>query len=161
VSEELRPRPAWARETGWIEVGPAPVAPDRAAVVERVHRYGWAFDERRADLLVDCFTADGVWEGSIMGVDPVGPFRGGRAVADWLAGFWTTQRDQRRHVFTNTLVEELGADRATVLAYLVLTSASAGAVRTETTGCYRFQLAREPDGAWRIAHLFAGFDAPF
>ena len=164
TGDGLRPRPAWARETGRIEPGPAtaaPPAPDREAVVERVHRYGWAYDERRTDLLAECFTGEGVWEGNVMGTAPIGPFRGRDAVAGWLAGFWPQQHDQRRHVLTNTVVQELAGDRATVLAYLVLTSASAGRVRMETTGCYRFELAREPDGTWRIAHLFAGFDAPF
>jgi hypothetical protein len=162
--EGLRPRPAWAHGTQWIEPGPATAAPparDREAVVERVHRYGWAFDERRPDLLAECFVPDGVWEGSIMGTATIGPFRGREAVAGWLAGFWPTQHDQRRHLLTNTVVRDLCEDRSTVLAYLLLTSASDSSVRLETTGCYRFELAREPDGTWRITHLFAGFDAPF
>ncbi|MCE0762002.1 nuclear transport factor 2 family protein [Pseudonocardia kujensis] len=162
TNEGLRPRPARARETTWLAAASAaPIADDRAAVVERVHRYGWAFDERRADLLAECFTAGGVWEGSVMGTELIGPFRGRQAVTDWLGRFWPTQPDQRRYVLTNALVEELVDDRATVLAYLVLTSASAGVVRMETTGCYRFSLAREADGCWRIAVLRAGFDAPF
>lgn len=166
---ELRPPPAWGHASGDLRlVAPGTAAAEpglRALLAEAVHRYGWAYDERRADLLAEAFTEDAVWEASIMGVDRVGPFRGRDAITAWLADFWPAQTDQRRHVLTNVVLQsaagEPDRDRAEVVAYLILLASSDAATRIETAGFYRFALRREADGAWRIAHLFAGFDAPF
>lgn len=161
---DLRPVPGWARSHGHVRLRPpvaAEPASDRLLVGERIARYGWAYDERDRAALAECFTADGVWEGLVMGGDRVGPVEGRDAIADFLAGFWAQQTDQRRHVFTNVVVDALSADRADAHAYLVLTAAHGGAMAPVTTGPYRFELAREPDGVWRIARLAAGFDAPF
>lgn len=162
------PVPGWARTSGHATVGPqvagsadpATEALDRLLIAERIARYGWGYDERDLALLADCFTVDGVWEGSIMGGDRVGPHEGRDAVVAFLTEFWAVQTDQRRHVFTNVVVEELAGDRAVAHAYLVLTASSAGAMTPVTNGPYRLVLRRDA-GVWRIAHLLAGFDAPF
>jgi len=164
---DLRPAPAWARACGHVRLHPAGAtgrhdpAADRLVVAERIARYGWAYDERDRDALAECFTRDGVWEGLLMGRDPVGPVQGPEAIADFLAGFWPDQADQRRHAFTNVVVDELTERDAQAHAYLLLTAAADGAVNLVTAGPYRFELEREPDGAWRILRLAAGFDAPF
>src|ERR1700742_1315329 len=104
----LRPAPAWARETGHTELKPptsAGSAIDRILVGERIARYGWSYDERDRSALGECFTEDGVWEGSIMGIESVGPFEGRAAIVDFLTGFWDEQTDQRRHAFTNVVID--------------------------------------------------------
>jgi nuclear transport factor 2 (NTF2) superfamily protein len=163
----LRPEAGWASQRGHIRMGrqeratgPAE-AIDRLLVAERIARYGWAYDERDRAALTDCFTEDGVWEGLLMGRDAVGPFTGRSAVVEFLAGFWQTQTDQRRHMFTNVVVEELSPAAATAHAYLLLTSASEGVLTPVSSGPYRFALACAADGTWRIRHLAAGFDVPF
>jgi ketosteroid isomerase-like protein len=133
--------------------------PDRPALAEPVSRYCWAFDERRRDLLEQCFTEDAVWEGAVSGSEDVGPITGRIEIVEWLAGFWPHQRDQRRHVLTNFLVASHSPAAAEIHAYLVLTSARGETVSLETTGCYRVQLARD-EGDWRIRYMFAHFDAP-
>jgi hypothetical protein len=162
---QLRPEPGWARTTGHSQIQPldhgdAGRAHDRVLVAERVAHYGWAYDEKDPGLLGDCFTADGVWEGSIMGQTPVGPFEGRDAIVGFLGGFWDEQDDQRRHIFTNVIVQELTETTAVAHAYLLLTSASNAAVSPVTHGPYRFELVREDD-SWRLSRLVAGFDAPF
>ena len=70
-------RPGWASHSGTIALGKGATANDpgaRQLVLERVARYCWAYDERRADLLEDCFTEDGVWEGNVLDKVPIGPF---------------------------------------------------------------------------------------
>ncbi|MFN0028540.1 MAG: nuclear transport factor 2 family protein [Acidimicrobiales bacterium] len=162
-----QPSPAWARHAGRVTVAPqtADTDPartaDRLMIAERIARYGWGYDERDRALLADCFTADGVWEGSVMGGDPVGPFVGRDAVADFLAEFWAIQTDQRRHVFTNVVVESIAGDRAVAHAYLILTASAEATMNVVTNGPYRFELLRETDGVWRMTKLSAGFDAPF
>lgn len=162
----LHPEPAWAARDGHSRL--KPVAPDatgssaidRLLIVERACRYGWCYDERNAELLGDCFTADGVWEGRIMGEQVVGPFEGRHAIVQWLMGFWPQQSDQRRHMFTNVLIDDLTDTTATAHAYLLLTRSADAAMAPVTVGPYRFLMARDA-GVWRISRLIAGFDAPF
>lgn len=158
--------PAWAHSAGLLDLG-APVPPrgdgdasDRALVAETIARYCWSYDERRIDRLGDCFTADAVWEGSVVGRIPIGPIEGREAILDWLSKFWPHQKDQRRHMLLNTIVEELGADTATTLSYLLLMASTGDAMSMESMGFYRVGYRREA-GQWRIARLTAGFDKPF
>ena len=165
-NEDAVPIPGWGHASGHLAMR-LPSHPqersqaiERSIIAERISRYGWSFDERRGDLLADCFTEDGVWEGTIYGGGPLGPFVGRGAIVEFMTGFWETQRDQRRHMIVNTIIERQDEDEALALAYQVLTAARAGQVALETTGFYRFELRREGD-MWRIAHLFSGYDAPF
>lgn len=161
------PRPGWATAAGQVSLredpadGPLPTLEDRLLVAERVARYGWAYDERDEAALADCFTEDGVWEGSVMGVHAVGPLHGRSAVCAFLSGFWEEQVDQRRHVFTNVVVSPVSATRSVAHAYLLLTSSVDGAMTPVTAGPYQFEVTKEADGAWRMLRLKAGFDAPF
>lgn len=161
-----RPEPGWAAKIGHVQVKPLEPdsdpsrAADRVMIAERVHRYGWGYDERNREQLADCFTADGVWEGCITGTDKIGPFEGREAVVAFLTDFWTVQTDQRRHIFTNVIVDGLSADRAVAHAYLLLTASTDGTMTPVTNGPYRLVMHKD-HGVWRIAHLIAGFDAPF
>jgi hypothetical protein len=162
-SQELNPEPAWASTSGHVELramNNANPDTDRALIAERIYRYGWAYDERNADLLGDCFTPDGVWEGSIMGQQSVGPFEGRESIVEFLASFWTIQADQRRHIFSNVIIDKIDSDEAVAQAYLILTASSNSTMTPVTTGPYRFQFAKESE-IWRIVRLSGGFDAPF
>lgn len=165
--DELSPAPGWARKSGHARLGPGTWLPpanravDLSLIAERIARYGWCYDERDEAGLTDCFTADGTWEGSVMGRDAIPPVTGRGEIAGFLAQFWSVQDDQRRHVFANTIVEDLAGRAATAHAYLVLTSASGGLMKPVTTGPYRFEMQQDDTGVWRIACLVAGFDAPF
>lgn len=166
MAEVFRPQPAWARERGHTKLAPAlaadaaPTAPDRDLVAERIARYGWSYDERDATALGECFTDDGVWQGNLMGTQEIGPFTGRQAIVEFLTGFWGEQADQRRHVFTNVVVDSLVGDRATAHAYLILLASSTERTSVETAGPYRLEAARD-GGIWRLTLLSAGFDVPF
>ena len=160
------PVPGWGHLRGLLTMRPSRArrvseeAIDRFLIGERISRYGWGFDERRPDLLADCFTADAVWEGTVRGEEALGPIAGREAIVAWLGEFWPRQHDQRRHVIVDTVIEELGDGAAVAHAYQLLMAARLGEVAVETTGFYRFDLRLEGD-AWRIARLFSGYDAPF
>jgi hypothetical protein len=162
----LHPNPAWAAQIGHstLELVTATALEgdvmDRLLIIERVGRYGWCFDERNFELMRDCFTADGVWEGSVMGETNIGPFAGREEVAKWMSGFWPQQFDQRRHMFTNVIIDDLTQSSATVHAYLLLAKTADRKLDMVTTGPYRFLMEKEL-GVWRISRLSAGFDAPF
>ncbi len=159
------PHPAWAAQSGHVQLpppgaaDPAQVA-DRLAIAECIHRYGWGYDERDQAALGGCFTDDGIWQGSVMGLDVIEPHRGRDAVVEFLTGFWAIQTDQRRHIFTNVVVTDLDGSTAVAHAYLLLTASSESVMTPVTTGPYRLEMRKE-DGVWRIARLVAGFDAPF
>ena len=166
MTETVEPEwrlPGWAHNSGALDMGTGvPQAhPDAARlVIERVARYCWAYDERRADLLADCFTRDGIWEGNVLGKVPVGPFAGREKTIKWLTEFWPHQHDQRRHMLLNNLVESLSGDYAVTLSYLLLMASDGLTAKIECTGFYRCELRREGQ-VWRIARMTAGFDAPF
>jgi hypothetical protein len=160
----LRPVPGWASATGTLSLGggapmSAATAHDRLALAERMARYCWAFDEQRRDLLAQCFSPDAVWQGDVMGEVQIGPFTGDEIV-DWLGEFWNHQRFQRRHLILNFVVDELADMTATASCYLVLAGSKNASTRFEATGFYRISCVRS-EGEWLIAHLVAGFDAPF
>jgi hypothetical protein len=82
-----RSDPGWGHLTGALDIAAESPAPEAAAAVgdrtlmtDRVHRYGWASDERRADLLLDCFTEDATWEARIRTGSAIGPFAGRDAI---------------------------------------------------------------------------------
>lgn len=159
------PVPGWARNTGHVTISgleqvDAGGAGNRIAIAERVHLYGWGYDERDRDLLAGCFTEDGTWEGHVMGTESVGPFLGRDAVVEFLATFWDEQTDQRRHIFTNVVTSDLTETTGVAHAYLMLTASTDGQMKPITNGPYRFEL-RKDAGIWRISRLAAGFDAPF
>lgn len=166
ASSASSPVPAWANATGRILLktlrGPHAdgEAIDRTLIAERIYRYGWAYDERDRALFADCFVDDSVWEGNVMGGTPVGPFVGREAIVEWNTAFWNEQDDQRRHIFSNVIVDDLDGLHATAHAYLLLTSAVHSAMTPVTTGAYRIDVLKESD-AWRIKHLTSSFDAAF
>jgi ketosteroid isomerase-like protein len=162
---DLRPSPAWANASEHSRVTAldhrgAERAIDHVLIAERIYRYGWAYDERDRELLGDCFTEDAVWEGSVMGQQPVGPFEGREAILDFLTDFWDVQDDQRRHIFTNVIVQDLADTTATAHAYLMLTASENAHMTPVTAGPYRLELVRESD-SWRLTRLVGGWDAPF
>jgi hypothetical protein len=86
--------------------------------------------------------------------------KGREAIVEFLTEFWNQQTDQRRHIFTNVIVDELTGETATVHAYLLLTAASGETMAPQTTGPYRLDLVKHGD-SWRLQRMVAGFDAPF
>lgn len=156
----------WSRRLGLSQVGSAPqstgdLAVDRSLVIDRIHRYGWAVDERDADGVADCFTEHAVWEGWQRGDSHTAPVTGRNAIAEFMRDLWLPQHQQRRHIFTNEVVDDVDRGTARAHAYLVLLSSDAELTALITTGPYRFELERSSDDVWRIAHLIGGWDSPF
>ncbi|MHB1953600.1 MAG: nuclear transport factor 2 family protein [Sulfobacillus sp.] len=162
----LHPSPGWASGAKRITLKALKLsqssdeAAARSQIAERIFRYGWAYDERNPELLGDCFSENGIWEGSVMGVEDVGPFEGRAEIVKFLSSFWDFQQDQRRHLFTNIIIDDLKETRAVAHAYLILTASSNSTMTPVTTGPYRFELLRQAD-SWRLTLLSGGFDAPF
>ena len=133
---------------------------DRILIAERMHRYGWAFDERQEEALSECFTESATWQASIMGTSTIGPFKGKSEIINFMKGFWPNQLDQRRHNITTVIVESQSEKAANVMAYLVLMSASAQGLKPVTTGFYKVEMVKS-DGTWKIQTLLVGFDLSY
>lgn len=78
----------------------------------------------------------------------------------WLSEFWPHQKDQRRHMLLNTIVEEQTGETAVTLSYLLLMSSTGEVMSMESMGFYRTEYRRK-GGNWHISRLTAGFDKPF
>jgi hypothetical protein len=133
---------------------------ERVLIAERMYRYGWAFDERQIDALSECFTDSATWQASIMGTSSIGPFNGRGEIISFMKGFWPIQSDQRRHNITNVIVESQSEKTVSVMAYLVLMSASEQGLKPVTTGFYKVEMIKL-DGTWKIQNLLVGFDLAY
>jgi len=160
--------PGWGHKSGFLSLGSGAAidngdnlaVADRFLIMESVARYCWAYDERQAQHLENCFTSDAIWEGSVTADVTIGPFVGRDNIVRWLTEFWPYQHDQRRHMVLNTIVEKQDKNFAETLSYLLLMSADKNKVQLETTGFYHLSLKRMND-LWKISHFRAGFDYPF
>lgn len=166
ADNKQKPAPGWSRLLGLSTVGAGSAssgdpAGDRVLIMDRIYRYAWGFDERNVDGLGECFTEDGIWEGWVMGIEHVGPFTGRDAIKGFMSEFWPNQRDQRRHVFTNVIIDDYTGTTAQAHAYLLLMSSMDSATLPVTVGPYRFDVVKDHDDVWRLSHLRGGWDSPF
>ncbi|WP_329537876.1 nuclear transport factor 2 family protein (plasmid) [Streptomyces sp. NBC_01450] len=160
-----RPAPGWATAAGLVALTP-PRSPggehggpalDRLLIAERIARYGWAYDERDQAALAECFTADATWRATVMGEIETPLHRGAETIAAAEAALWPQQGDQRRHMFTNQVID-LSGDEATAHAYMIQLRIQDAASSLAISGAYRFHLRRETDGIWRIDTLRSALD---
>lgn len=161
----LHPVPAWGYTHGLSQLqGPESWSGVSGVVVTEIqqciNRYCWGFDDRRLDVMGDCFLETATWDASVMGEVSIGPFVGRVQILEWLSRFWKYQKDQRRHVFANLVVDSVEGNTAVAYCYLLLLGTHDSATQLETSGFYRFTLEHR-EGRWFIDTLSAGFDAPF
>jgi hypothetical protein len=157
--------PAWAHSSGFLSLqkpGPVPTTlqeiADRDLARESALRYSYAYDERRLDVLRSLLTSDAKFSISISGAG-AHTESGRDTVVAWLAGIMDGQDDQRRHVVSNVIIEEIDSESAVITTYLAVFSIRETA-QLATTGFYRFDLVKQ-DSIWRIRHIFDGLDRPF
>jgi ornithine carbamoyltransferase len=157
--------PAWAHTAGFIALKEPKAVPttvgelaDRDLARESALRYSYAYDERRLEVLRSLLTADAKFSISISGSEPQS-VEGRDTVVEWLSDIMDSQDDQRRHVVSNVIIEDISADRAVIVTYLAIFSIRETA-QLATTGFYRFDMEKQ-DSVWRISHIFDGLDRPF
>lgn len=156
------PRQAWAHKDGRIAMrAPSAVTArrdpmDYMMLHEALARYGMAHDELRFDVLREVFTDDALLEVAKGSGTAFQTVRGGKAIVANFASVLSQQGDQRRHCFTNVLVEHLDEDTAQLLAYGLVSVAEDGL----TLGATVFYQAglRKMSGQWRFARLFIGME---
>ncbi len=157
--------PAWAHDEAVIDLQPVAPVPttleevaDRLMIQETIARYAIAYDERRLDVLASLYTETGGYFYRI-GSGPVDGRSGRDELIPWLGAIMEGQTDQRRHMMSSLVIEELTADRATVIAYKTIYGIEATA-ELVTTGLYRFSLVKQDD-RWLIQEALDALDRPF
>ncbi|MGK0741957.1 nuclear transport factor 2 family protein [Leucobacter sp. Z1108] len=165
MRKKFRPEPAWGSQAGLLKIAPQNSEPVPAQlfidVQQVLNRFTWGTDERLLEVLADCFAEEAVWEASVMGETRVGPFVGRDQVLDWYTRFWPVQKDQRRHVLTNLIVDPVDAD-GNVEAHALMQVYGATRAKSdfEASAFCRFVLIHQ-SGRLVIRRLIAGFDSPF
>jgi hypothetical protein len=166
VPSNVRPLQAWAHRENKVNLrsmAPADWSPTalaaRAQIADAFYRFGMAWDEARLDVLCSCFTADAVFESSHGNATPFMSLVGHDAMRADIANKMEIQRDQRRHIFSNIMVEDLDLGTGTALALAQCAVTAVGnELQLAASVIYTSNLRREVDGCWRFSYFFVGMD---
>jgi hypothetical protein len=155
------PAPAgWAERTGRYDL--AAITPaaavdteDRLAITDVVHRYAWALNHLRADVIEMLLSPDATFNGSFAG-DREWAVAGAPRIAQFLVGYMREVGIQRRHFVTNLLIQGHGPGSATAIAYFLIVSGESppGLI---ATGWYAMEVRKSE--RWLISSLYDGVDA--
>lgn len=132
----------------------------KLAIHELLARSAWAYDEKRMDVMAECFAAEARMSLRIGGGDVIGPYEGRSAVLELIRGSLDAQNDQRRHVIANVFFESETTTSATVISTLTLLATAHGAISVLSAGLYRDDVVLEP-GGWRFRARFLTLDRPY
>jgi len=133
---------------------------DKLAIHELLSRAAYSFDERKLDVLEQCFTVDATMLVNITGSGEVGPFEGRETIMKLMSDTLAAQTDVRRHVISNFFFEAEGKKAATVVSSLVVSSVENGEINVIISGIYRDDVVKV-GGDWRISHRHLNLDIPF
>lgn len=129
---------------------------DRMQIVELLARWGIAYDEARADLVADLFTTDASLT-ALAGPQRIEEVHGRNAIVASVRNASRRQGDQRRHLISNIVINELHAGEADVNAY-GLVGVAGDSVVLGATVFYRAHARKDPDGVWRFSKFTIGVD---
>jgi len=149
---------------GLIDLGaPTPNVPgslaeqDRAAIHELFARYAIAYDERRMDILRDCFTDDGVYQVQ-MGTRVLARFEGAdQAVAGMASVMQEQGPAQRRHLMTNVVLRTVTDGDVSAVAYAAVIVMSDDGPTLGAAAVYGATVARS-NGVWKFRYVALGMD---
>lgn len=134
---------------------------DKMKISELLNKSSYALDERKLEMLEDCFADDAVMSLRIEGGDLIGPFDGQEAIMKLMKDSVDAQTDQRRHISSNLFFqEEVGEEVAKVVSYLSLFATKNGEITLLTTGVYQDEVARVA-GEWKIKKRHLELELPY
>lgn len=118
-------------------------------------RYATALDHGDVDVIVDCFTEDGVVDSPVMG-----SFQGHAAIRDFAERNAKLRQAgvQMRHAISNVQADVEG-DRATATCYLLNYLTKNGVSELISPGHYDCRLVKAGD-TWRFAYRMVTLDRP-
>ena len=126
-------------------------------ILDALHRYCFAIDERDADSWLDCFTEDGSF-GLRASRDGEWVFRvaGSAELRAWFADY-DLRATHANHVILNPRIVTEG-DAARAESYYLILRADDGPLVPLRTGRYSDELRRCSDGVWRLVNRIAWVD---
>ena len=124
---------------------------DRLDILDLLHRYAMAVDERDGNAVADCFTENGLFASSL-----TGSTQGRDAIRQLFTAKRERPADSRRHFVANPVIS-LQGNRATFRAYFLATRIRDGRVEVALTGQYRGVAVKEGD-QWRLAERHMSAD---
>jgi hypothetical protein len=161
------PAQAWAHREGLVRMQPLAAAAwtpaavtARLQIAETFYRFAIGHDEARIDVLESCFAANGVLQVAEGHAEPFSVKHGRAAIGAELGHIIGQQDDQRRHLISNIVLEQLDETVAHALAYGLVSAVGPGhGLRLGASVFYVADLVRESDGCWRFTRFFIGMDA--
>lgn len=122
----------------------------------------WAlgYDDRVPAWMEQCFTEDATMTLHIGDSETMGPYVGRPEVMRHFTDHHDIQTDQRRHVVTNVVFEEVGETTARTSSCLTLLVVEDGTCRTRATGVYRDHFVLD-GGRWAIRERELRLDAHY
>lgn len=132
----------------------------RNEIENALARYALAYDDGDLDSVETTFSETAVFTMRIGDGDLVGPLNGREEIMGLFRGAHDSQSDQRRHITTNLLIDELDEKNVRTVSYLVITSAENGALRVLTTGKYEDEWTKA-GGDWVLARRHIALDLPY
>jgi hypothetical protein len=137
------------------------MAPIRPLIENTLHRAAWGYDENDVDLIAAQFTESASMTMQIgRDGDTIGPFEGREAIRKLHADSLAAQTDQRRHNFSNLIIDKETDDSASTTANLTLLSIENGTVKVLSSGWYRDEMVREGEN-WLIRSRHIYLDLPY
>jgi len=97
-------------------------------------RYALAYDDGDMDAVEVTFAKDAVLTMKIGDGDLIGSMDGIVEIMKLFRGAHESQTDQRRHITTKVLVEEIDEETVKTISYLLITSAENGKLTALSTG---------------------------
>jgi 3-phenylpropionate/cinnamic acid dioxygenase small subunit len=123
-------------------------------------RYALAYDDGDMDAVEVTFAKDAVLSMKIGDGDLIGPLNGIDEIMVLFRGAHESQTDQRRHITTNLLIEEIDEATVKTTSYLLITSAENGKLAALSTGKYEDEF-RKSGGSWLISKRHIALDLPY
>lgn len=163
-AQDVKPERGWAHSSGLIALGRStPVdragsVVDRMLIQEAFARWGIAWDESRLDLIDDLFAQDGRFRVLKANDRVIVDVSGRDKVKANIAYGLSQQHEQRRHLITNIVIQDLSQNTAHAIAYSIVIT-HGGTPKIDGTVVYDAQLRREKEGVWQFTSFTVGLDA--
>ncbi|MFL1595621.1 nuclear transport factor 2 family protein [Rhodococcus ruber] len=132
----------------------------RNEIENALARYALAYDDGDMDGVERVFGETAVFTMKIGDGDLIGPLNGREEIMGLFRGAHESQTDQRRHITTNLLIDEIDEKNVCTVSYLLITSAENGALRALSTGKYEDEWTRS-GGDWVLTKRHIALDLPY
>jgi hypothetical protein len=133
---------------------------DRSAIENVLSSWALGYDQREPDRMRACFTEDAELVMDIGQTETMGPYIGRDEVMKHFTDHHEIQTDQRRHITTNTVIDEQTEDSASVVSCLTLIVVDGDGIRLQASGLYRDKFVLQ-GGSWLIKHRTIKLDVHY